>query len=217
MNSTLIQGTNANIILATTLPISLSEVKVELRISDTDTTYNNKILLCIQSAIEYFEKYSKYYIIQQQREILWDYFPVQQYIDFDDANIKSIQSISYYPIDWNGIAARTPLIVGTDYFFAKETSGKYGIKPAFIKFINEFECYDIPQCVQIKINVGNPITNPATPLPYSLKKALIEHITRTYSQTGEDCDDCETSITPKIKNTYNAYSYRENQYPLIEL
>ena len=208
MNSTLISGTNTDFYINGNLPISVSDVKTSLALSTSDTTYDAKILDCIRAVIEYFEVRTKYYIIQQQREILFDYFPNQQIIDFEDGNLKSILSISYKPTNWTPTQELEVLELNTDYYFAKETSAGYGITPASIHFLNRFCTHPSPQSVSIKIQVGYSRTPTVENIPFRLKKALIDHITRMFKQNGEDCDECETSTTPAIRGIYSEFEFR---------
>lgn len=208
MNSSLISGTNSDFYIDGNLPISVEDIKLSKALSSTDTSYDAKILDCIRAVIEYFEYSTKYYIIKQQREILLDYFPNQSIIDFQDGNVKSIISVSYKPTDWTPTTQLTVLELNTDYYFAKETEASYGISPSAIRFVNTFYTHDSPQAVSIKLQVGNARTPTVENIPFSLKKALIDHITRMFSQNGEDCEECETSLTPSIRNIYSRFKHR---------
>lgn len=208
MNSSLISGTNTDFYIDDNLPISLADIKASAKLSSADTTYDAQILNCIRAVIEYFEYSTKYYIIEQQREILLDYFPHQSIIDFQDGNVKSIVSVAYKPTDWTPTAELTVLELNTDYYFAKETEAGYGISPSAIRFINTFCTHDSPQAVSMKLQVGNSRTPTVENIPFSLKKALTDHTTRMFSQNGEDCEECETSLTPAIRNIYSRFKHR---------
>lgn len=112
-------GTGPGLVLGpATEPISLSELKLHLRIEDTDTTEDTLLNRLIKAARGEVESITRRAIITQT----WDYclnaWPDNDFIVIPGGNLQSVTSVKY--LDTDGVS--TTMVDGTDYLV--ETNGQ---------------------------------------------------------------------------------------------
>lgn len=180
------------------LPVTLDEVKAQLRIPLTDASQNDQLTCDINAVSNFFECFTNTYLITTTFNLLADCW--QNCYELRRSQLQSVESVKYLDTD---NAEQT--VSADDYYNTDETY--------YSKVVFE-DTFDFPQLstrlqnitIQFKVGFGDADTD----IPCDIKQALLEHITFIYNNRG-DCIDaaCSNLIPLSTKMAYNKYKIPE--------
>lgn len=156
-------------------PITLSEIKTNLKITTTD--YDDILQPMIKTAVTKGEQITGRDFITKKYKTFIDYFPGDQFgIKILKSKLQAIDHIKYYKDD---------LLVtlnAADYYITDDADYAYIFLKSGKSFPRDID--DRAQAVQITFDAGYGDT--AADVPQGIKQALIAYIAMLYNNAG-DC------------------------------
>ena len=181
---------------AAATPVSLTEVKLFLKLDAADTSEDTMLTLMIESATAIGEKYTSRDFINKGYTTFRDNFCDP--LELRKAKVSAIGSISYL----------------LDGVFTVVSSSVYGLQNVdtfpYIYLQNNqswpegFD--DIPQAVKIIFTSGYGAAGSS--IPAGLRMAILNHINYMYSNRGDcnsDCSGGAGGLPSTVKALYNPY------------
>lgn len=178
------------------LPVSLDNVKIQLKLSGTDE--DDFLESLIKTASLFFESFTKQTLITDTYKTyrtVWDIFQLRR------CPLQSIESIKYF--DTEGVLQT--LDSGNYYIVKNNFFGK-------VAFDESFESPSLrnrPQQIEIEFKVGFGDTT--DDIPADIQQGLLEHIAYMYENRGDCIDDaCSNIAIPNsTKMAYMKYKIQE--------
>ena len=156
-------------------PITLSEIKTNLKITTTD--YDDILQPMIKTAVTKGEQITGRDFITKKYKTFIDYFPSDQFgIKILKSKLQAIDHIKYYKNDV------LVTLDAADYYITDDADYAYIFLKSGKSFPRDID--DRAQAVQITLNAGYGDT--AADVPQGIKQALIAYIAMLYNNAG-DC------------------------------
>lgn len=166
---------------ATSQPVAVEELKQNIGIFHT--AKDDMLLLYIQSAVDYAERYTGRQLMPAVWELQMSTF--YSYLKISKAPFISLISIKYYDAD---NVLRT-LVADTDFVVCSSD-------PAIIQFKTEFVLYDRPDALQIRFNAG--YANAAA-VPALIKSAIILMSGKMYDNPIDSVENLPKASTNLLR------------------
>lgn len=183
-------------VAASTTPISVTDLKVQLRLDTSDTSEDTYLTNIINAAVEMCEKYTRRDLINKTYVTYRDSF--SDIIEIRRSKLQSITSIQYY--DTNN----TLQTLDTSVYSITDEADYSAV------YLNPGKSwpstYRKPQAVKITFVAG--YGSLATNVPAVIKQGLLMHAAMMYENRG-DCGDgassgcsCESSVPSAVQAMY---------------
>lgn len=181
------------------LPVTLTEVKTQLRIAVADTTDDTLLTSLITVATEQAEKYTKRDFITRTYEVLRDHF--HDLMEIRRSALTSITSITYYDEN-NALQTLSSGVYSIlyDMDFSNVQRNPDQTWPS---------TYPKRHAVRMIVNCGYGAA--ASAVPAAIKQAIIQMVINLYENRGDcgteggDCGPCSTGIPAIARGLLSMY------------
>ncbi len=180
------------------LPLTVAEVKLYLRVSNTaDDALIEEL---IETASLCCESYTRRVLITKTFRTYRDCW-LRPYIELRKSPLQSIESVKYY--DTENVLQT---LDASNYYTTDEPD--YYSKILYTQDATLPSLYKRLQAIEIEFKAGYGDT--ADDIPADLKLAMKQHIAMMYENRG-DCADatCSNMLPATAKNIYNKYKIQE--------
>lgn len=178
------------------LPISLALVKGHLRLDLTDASQDAYLTLLIETARDFFEKFTGRTLINTSYQTFFDCF--RQSFELARSKLQSLDTFDYL-VDGSPVAV--PL---ASFYTTSEDIYSRIIFPDVEDFPSNKD--DRYQSIFVGFTAGYGASDAA--IPSDIKLALLNHVAALYENRG-DCSDCDCSDISNLpvatQNTYRQY------------
>jgi len=185
-----------------TLPLTLEEVKSYLRLDPTDTSEDALLLLMIEAASDFCQKYTKLTFFTTTfdtfRDIFSATFQIRKY------PVQSVTEIEFTP------KGQTPIVIDPS---------NYTLLPSTLSFpyveMNAIESVlpSVFLCLlTIRIRFVAGFGDDPSDIPAGLRLGMLQHIAAMYENRGDcsgcDSKSCELLLPTEAKNEYDIWRIR---------
>ena len=195
------EWTNTSQIQIDVLPVSVDQIKERiffLKVEDlrSNTSVNSSLESLIKLSTKFFEDRTSYMIYPRTLSGTMPYEDKYcYYYQFDDyrlsiRNVKTIDSIKYYPEDWNqdSLVNKTELDIATHYHIIPQSR----ISNIVLRRKSNAEfpiVYQGLNTLELNLTCGYDIVSSAfVGLPFDIKEFIIQHVAEMYINNLNGCD-----------------------------
>lgn len=176
------------------LPISLDEVKQQLRLDSCDPSDDSYLKLLISAVSDYFEEYTNRILLAKSFRTYRDFFP--PYILLRKSKFLSLVSFQYYK------AGVLTTVDPATYQITQSDDYSKIIPLCNSNFPSNADC--MQQTVSIVFTAGFGIR--ANSIPADIRMALLQHVSYLWVNRGDcGCDEVGSAMPEVSKAVYNRY------------
>lgn len=176
------------------LPISIEEVKTQVKIDSCDNSDDAMIRSIILAVSNYFEQYTNRTLLSTTYKTFRDFFP--SYILLRKSQYLSLVSFQYFK---NGVL--TTIDPATYQVLQSNDYSK------IIPLVNSsfpIDADSMAQVLQIVFNAG--FGQKSNDIPSDIRNALLQHAAYLWANRGDcDCNDASGAIPPVSQSVYNMW------------
>lgn len=176
------------------LPITLLEVKEQLRLDPDDTSQDSYLTLLIEAARDYFECETNRILISTQFELLYSLFTQSK-----ELRRSRINTLNAFQYKVDGVFTD---VDPTTYYSTFESNYSLVIIPDILDLPTDKD--DVFQSIRIDFNAGYGIDSSF--VPADIRMTLLEQVTWLYENRG-DCNTCDmcSSLSAFANSVYKKY------------